>query len=112
MAKKTPEDKVKDDAKAIIEEVCKRRGLSFRIDWNAGSAFMSTLDAVGVIAGHPFIAELKRMDRPEVLTGRQEIHKRNFEAAGALVHDITDPTSLLYLREWLETLEPREPYRL
>lgn len=110
MAKKTPEDKAKDATKKVIEEVCKRRGFGFRIDWNAGSAFMSTLDAVGVIAGHPFIAEIKRHDESEVLTGRQMVHKRNFEAAGAFVHDIVDPTSLHYLREWLETLEPREPH--
>lgn len=110
MSKKTPEDKAKDATKDVIKEVCERRGLKFRIDWNAGSAFMSTLDAVGVIAGHPFIAEIKRHDENEVPTGRQKINMREFRAAGAFVHDIVDVTSLHYLREWLETLEPRNPH--
>lgn len=109
---KTPEDKAKDATKAVIEEVCARRGFDHRIDWNAGSAFMNTLDAVGVIAGHPFIAEIKRHDQNEQLTSRQKVNKREFEAAGAFVHDIVDPTSLHYLREWLETLEPRLPHHL
>ena len=73
---------------------------------------MNTLDAVGVIAGHPFIAELKRHDENEQLTSRQHVNKKLFEAAGAFVHDLVDPTSLLYLREWLETLEPRHPHEL
>lgn len=106
----TPEAKAKKKTKDLIEEVCGRRGLRYRIDWNAGSAFMSTLDAVGVIAGHPFIAEQKRFDENEELTTRQARHKRDFEAAGAFVHDLVDETALEYLREWLETLEPREPH--
>lgn len=107
----TPEKKTKDLAKKIIKEVCERRGLKYRIDWNAGSGFMSTLDAVGVIAGHPFVAELKRIDGcGEPLTSRQLMHVADFRAAGAFVHVIDDPTSLLYLQYWLETLEPRTPF--
>jgi hypothetical protein len=71
---------------------------------------MSTLDAVGVIAGHPFVAEAKRMDENEDLNARQRIHRKDFRAAGAHVHDLVDPTALEYLREWLETLEPRWPH--
>lgn len=112
MSKLTPEGKVKKDTKAMIEEICKRRGLAFEIDWNAGSAFMSTLDGVGVIAGHPFVAELKRMDKNESPTARQLMKMDAFRKAGAFVHDIVDPTSLAYLRDWLETLEPREPHEL
>lgn len=107
---RTPEQQVKDETKAIIKEVCGRRNLSYRIDWNAGSAFMSTLDGVGVIAGHPFIAELKRFDENEEPTGRQRMHIAAFRKAGAFVHVINDRTALLYLRYWLETLEPREPH--
>lgn len=106
----TAEVKAKEAAKKIIKEVCTRRGLVYEIDWNAGSAFMRTLDATGVIAGHPFIAEVKRMDEEEVLTAQQTIKKRKFEKAGAFVFDLTDPTSLEYLRFWLETLEPREAH--
>lgn len=112
MSTKTPEDKAKDKAKAIIEQVCKARGLAYEIDWHAGSAFMSTLDATGVVAGHPFIAEVKRMDDNESLTGRQELKAIAFREAGAFVFDLVDPTSLLRLREWLETLEPREPHEV
>lgn len=107
---RTPEQQVKDATKKLIKEVCDRRKLAYRIDWNAGSAFMSTLDAVGVIAGHPFIAELKRFDENERPTGRQIMNIAAFRAAGAYVHDIVDPTALSYLKYWLETLEPREPH--
>lgn len=107
---KTPEQKVKDRCKAIIKEVCSRRGIKYRIDWNAGSAFMSTLDAVGVVGGHPFVAELKRFDENEQLTPRQKINKRQFEEAGAKVFDIVDETAMLYMKYWLETLQPREPH--
>ena len=107
---RTPEGKAKDKAKDLIERVCKQRGLEFRIDWNAGSAFMSTLDAVGVIAGHPFVAEVKRFDDNKNPTGRQDVHVADFRKAGAYVHDLVDPTALHYLRYWLETLEPREPH--
>jgi hypothetical protein len=107
---KTPEAKAKDAARKIIKEVCKARGLEFRIDWNAGSEFMSTLDATGVIAGHPFIAEVKRMDENKAPNARQRLHIAAFRRAGAYVHDLVDPTSLNYLREWLETLEPRDPH--
>lgn len=110
MGKATPESKVKDKTKALIKEVCEARGLKYRIDWNAGSAFMSTLDAVGVIAGHPFVAEAKRFDKPARPTQRQLVHMRHFREAGAYVHDISDPTALIYLAHWLGTLEPREPH--
>jgi hypothetical protein len=106
----TPEQRVKNRTKALIKMVCAARGLQYRIDWNAGSAFMSTLDAVGVIAGHPFIAELKRFDTNEEPTSRQHMHIDAFRAAGAFVHIINDETSLAYLHEWLLTLEPREPH--
>jgi hypothetical protein len=107
---KTPESKAKDKAKKIIKEVCSSRGFEYRIDWNAGSGFMSTLDGVGVIAGHPFICEVKRMDENKAPTARQIMHIAAFRRAGAYVHDLVDPTALNYLREWLETLEPREPH--
>lgn len=110
MAKKTPENISKDDVKDLIEEVCAARGLKYKIDWHAGSAFESTLDGTGVVAGHPFIAEVKRWDENEQLTGRQVLQKREFQAAGAHVFDLVDRTALAYLRLWLETLEPREPY--
>lgn len=106
----TPEVKAKNKIKAVIEEVCARRGLEYRIDWNAGSGFMSTLDAVGVIAGHPFICEVKRWDIEAPLTGRQRMHVDAFRKAGAFVHIIDDETALNYLRWWLETLVPREPH--
>jgi len=107
---RTPEQAVKDDTKKLIKAVCDQRNLDYRIDWNAGSAFMSTLDAVGVIAGHPFIAELKRFDENEEPTARQRMHIAAFRKAGAFVHIINDRTSLRYLEEWLQTLEPREPH--
>lgn len=110
MGKSTPENEVKDAVKAILKEVCKRRGLAYRVDWHAGSEFETTLDATGVVAGHPFILEAKRMDEPTALTPRQKIVAQRFRDAGAKVHDVTDPTSLMYLRHWLETLEPREPH--
>lgn len=112
MSKKTPEDKVKDVVKDLIKEVCKRRGLAFRIDWHAGTEFTTTLDATGVVAGHPFILEAKRFDEDKDLTYRQKVVADEFRAAGALVHTLVDPTSLLYLRQWLETLEPRYPHEL
>lgn len=106
-----PEKHTKKKAKDIIDRVCKARGLKYRIDWNAGSGFMSTLDAVGVIAGHPFVCEAKRIDgKASPLTARQEMHVADFRAAGAFVHVLEDPTSLCYLEYWLETLEPREPH--
>lgn len=106
-----PEKYTKQQAKKLIKEVCERRGLFFRIDWNAGSGFMSTLDAVGVIAGHPFVCEAKRIDgEASPLTARQEMHVADFRKAGAFVHILEDPTSLCYLELWLETLEPREPH--
>lgn len=71
---------------------------------------MSTLDATGVIAGHPFVAEVKRMDDNESPTGRQQLKMKAFREAGAYVFDLVDPTSLLRLREWLEALEPREAF--
>lgn len=106
----TPESKAKDAVKKLIKEVCAQRGLSYRVDWHAGSAFERTLDGTGVIAGHPFIAEIKRFDENKELTSRQQLDKIAFEQAGAFVHDIVDQTSLVYLRYWLETLEPREPH--
>lgn len=107
---RTPEQEVKDLTKAVLKEVCGRRNLAYRIDWNAGSAFMSTLDGVGVVAGHPFICEQKRFDENEEPTGRQTLHIKAFREAGAFVHILNDRTSLNYLRYWLETLEPREPH--
>lgn len=112
MSKKTPEDKAKDKVKAIIEEVCTRRGLKFEIDWHAGTAYTSTLDASGAIAGHPFVAEVKRMDEDAEPTGRQKLKIKAFREAGVYVFDLVDPTSLLRLREWLEALEPREAFEL
>lgn len=106
-----PEKYTKDKAKKIIERVCAERGMKYRIDWNAGSGFMSTLDAVGVIAGHPFVCEAKRIDgKASPLTPRQQMHVQSFRAAGAFVHVLEDPTSLAYLEHWLQTLEPREPH--
>lgn len=112
MSASTPENQAKAATKRVIEEVCKRRGLKYSIDWNAGSPFMSMLDASGVIAGHPFVAEVKRFDVSKPLTARQKMRKKEYEEAGAFVHDIVDPTSLKYLEQWLETLEPREPHSL
>lgn len=113
MSKKTPEDKIKDRVKETIAEVCKRRGWAYRIDWHAGTMFTTTLDATGVIAGHPFIAEVKRFDEADTdLTGRQKTVAQEFREAGALVHTIVDETSLLYLRDWLDSLEPRYPHEL
>lgn len=110
MSTKTPEDKAKDEIKAVIKEVCAARGLHFRIDWHAGSAYESTLDATGVVAGHPFVLEAKRFDENEDLTGRQKLHRKEYERAGAKVFDLIDRTALHALRYWLETLEPREPH--
>jgi hypothetical protein len=110
MTKKTPEDKAKDEVKAVIKEVCAARGLKYRIDWHAGSAFESTLDGTGVIAGHPFICEIKRFDENEQPTARQKIHMQDYNDAGAKVFDLIDRTALHALRYWLETLEPREPH--
>jgi hypothetical protein len=107
---KTPEVKVKDKIKALIERVCTERGLHYCIDWHAGSGFTSTLDATGVIAGHPFICEVKRWDEDAPLTGRQKMKVEEFRRAGANVHVIDDPTSLRYLEEWLTMLEPREAF--
>lgn len=113
MSKKTPEDKVKDRIKATIEEVCARRGMEFCIDWHAGTMFTTTLDATGVVAGHPFILEAKRFDDPDAdLTGRQKVKASEFRRAGATVHTVVDETALRYLRNWLEQLEPREPFEL
>lgn len=107
---KTPEDKAKDIVKGVIKEVCGRRGLAYEIDWHAGSAFASTLDGTGVIAGHPFVCEIKRFDENEDLTGRQKMKARAFTAAGAKVFDLIDLTAVESLRLWLETLEPRSPH--
>lgn len=107
---KTPEDKAKDIVKDVIKDVCRRRGLHYEIDWHAGSAFENTLDGTGVVAGHPFICEIKRFDTNEDLTGRQKMKRKAFQRAGAKVFDLIDLTSVERLREWLETLEPREPY--
>ena len=107
---KTPEDKAKDTVKGVIVEVCSRRGLPYEIDWHAGSAFENTLDGTGVVAGHPFVCEIKRFDTNEDLTGRQKLKRAEFEKAGAKVFDLIDLTAVESLRFWLETLEPREPH--
>ena len=106
----TPEDRVKKETKTLIERICKQRGLEYEIDWHAGSAFEQTLDATGVIAGHPFISELKRFDQDAKLTGRQKLKVAAFRKAGAFVHVITEPQCLVYLAHWLETLTPRHPH--
>lgn len=106
----TPESRAKDKAKRMIEQVCTRRGLAYKIDWHAGSAFSSTLDATGVVAGHPLVIEVKRFDENESPTARQRINMRQFREAGAFVVDLVDETALAYLKHWLETLEPREAY--
>jgi len=106
----TEESRVKKDTKKLIEEVCKQRGLPYEIDWHAGSAFAQTLDGTGVIAGHPFITELKRFDQLNPLTGRQKLKVKAFRAAGAYVHVIDEPQCLVYLKFWLETLTPRLPH--
>lgn len=106
----TPEDKVKKETKLLIERVCKRRGLEYEIDWHAGSAFSQTLDGTGVIAGHPFVTELKRFDVENPLTGRQKLKVKAFRSAGAFVHVINEPQCLVYLEFWLETLTPRDPH--
>jgi hypothetical protein len=106
----TPESRAKDKAKRMIEQVCARRGLAYKIDWHAGSAFSSTLDATGVVAGHPLVIEVKRFDENESPTARQRINMRQFHEAGAFVVDLVDETALAYLKHWLETLEPREAY--
>ena len=110
MGKKTPENAAKAEAKALIEEVCKRRGLAFKIDWHAGSAFESTLDGTGAIAGHPFVCEVKRFDSNEEPTARQKLQMADYAKAGVKVFDLVDRTALHSLRYWLETLEPREPH--
>jgi hypothetical protein len=110
VSKKTPENAVKDRVKKLIDEVCKRRGLAYRIDWHAGSQFTTTLDATGVVAGHPFVCEVKRFDTPTQPTARQKLVIREFIAAGARVHTVVDEGGLAYLRLWLETLEPRYPH--
>ncbi len=107
---KTPENKAKDAVKHALQEICARRNLQYRIDWHAGSQFTTTLDGTGVVAGHPVVIEVKRFDDNAVPTARQRINMREFAAAGAVVFDIIDLTSLAYFRFWLETLEPREPY--
>lgn len=107
---KTPEDKAKGIVKKVIVDVCRRRGLEFEIDWHAGSAFESTLDGTGVIAGHPFVCEIKRFDENCDLTPRQKMKRAAFQRAGAKVFDLIDLTSVESLRLWLETLEPREPH--
>lgn len=106
----TPEERVKKATKELIERVCKRRGLEYEIDWHAGSAFSQTLDGTGVIAGHPFISELKRFDEEGKLTGRQKLKIAAFRRAGAFVHVIDEPQCLVYLEFWLETLTPRDPH--
>ena len=106
----TPEDRVKKETKRLIKEVCDRRGLVYEIDWHAGSAFEQTLDATGVVAGHPFIAELKRFDQDAKLTGRQKLKVKAFRAAGAYVHVIDEPQCLVHLAFWLESLTPRLPH--
>lgn len=107
---KTPEDKAKDIVKRVIADVCGRRGLRYEIDWHAGSAFENTLDGTGVVAGHPFICEIKRFDENCDLTGRQKMKRKAFQEAGAKVFDIVDLTAVESLRHWLETLEPRLPH--
>lgn len=106
----TPEDRVKSETKKLIERVCKTRNLPYEIDWHAGSAFSQTLDGTGVIAGHPFITELKRFDQDGKLTGRQKLKIKAFREAGAFVHLIDEPQCLVYLEFWLETLIPRDPH--
>lgn len=106
----TPEDKAKNEIKKALEQVCTQRGLTYKIDWHAGSAFSSTLDGTGCVAGHPVAIEVKRFDANEEPTTRQRINMREFRAAGAAVFLINDRTALAYFRDWLETLEPREAY--
>jgi len=106
----TPESKAKDAIKKVIAEVCTRRSLHYKLDWHAGSAFSSTLDCTGSIAGHPVAFEVKRFDENETPTGRQRINLREFTEAGAFTLDIIDMTALAYLKQWLETVEPREPH--
>lgn len=108
----TPETRAKNQVKRTIERVCRRRGLAYSIDWHAGTVFSNTLDATGVIAGHPVAIEVKRFDENCEPTGRQKLRMREFRDAGAAVFDIVDLTSLAYFERWLETLEPREAYEL
>lgn len=107
---KTPENKAKDAIKKVLDEVCKQRGLKYRIDWHGGSPFTTTLDGTGVVAGHAVVIEVKRFDENCIPTSRQSINMREFGEAGAAVFDIVDLTALAYFRHWLETLEPREAY--
>lgn len=107
----TPENRVKVRVKAMIKDVCAERRLPYEIDWHAGSAYSSTLDGTGVIAGHPVVLELKRFDKVVDLTARQKIKIRAFSDAGAAVFAIVDETSLLYFLHWLRTVEPREAYQ-
>jgi hypothetical protein len=106
----TPETKAKIMTKKVIADVCCERGLTARIDWHAGTGFTSTLDATGVISGHPFVCEVKRFDEEGELTQRQRMDIQRWRDAGAYVHVLEDETALLSLRYWLETLEPREPH--
>jgi hypothetical protein len=106
----TPESRVKDKVKRLLKQVAAQRGVAYRMDWNAGSAYMNTLDGVGVFAGNALVMEIKRFDENETPTARQQLNLRDFRAAGAATFDIVDETALAYLKYWLETVEPREPY--
>lgn len=106
----TPETRAKKLVKETLDRVCRERGLTYKVDWFAGTAFVNNLDAGGVVAGHPVYIEVKRFDEPANLTERQRLRKREYEMAGAFVHAIVDETSLEFFRWWLMTLEPREPH--
>lgn len=82
MAKNTPENAAKAKVKALIAQRCEERGFKFKMTWHAGSAYESTVDADGVIAGNAVVIEVKRFDGKGKTSTRQKITLREYKEIG------------------------------
>lgn len=112
---KTPEVKAKDAIKARIKLRCEELGLVAELDWHAGTEELRTVDATGVISGHPVAIEVKRFDGRNRATDLQKMKLQKFMDAGAATFLIDSEVALAQFDLWLCTLKPRSsglPFQL
>lgn len=111
MAKKTPENIVKDRVKDLFEAY-EKMGVKLKLHWKAGAHYgVADLDAVGVIAGIPVALELKRFDGKGKTTKRQELDLKEYRAAGAVAMLIECEADFDHLRDFLKSrlIDPHVP---
>lgn len=98
MTKRTPEGKVKDKVKSILDKFGTRIFYDMPVPGGYGK---STLDFIGCAGGFYFAIETKADDKK--LTDRQLKTKKDMNAAHGKVFEIigTDDPDLYKLQEWL-----------